>query len=362
MKIGILSMQQVINYGSFLQAYGLKKALESLGHSVDFINITPGYQLPQYRGDLIAKLEKAISHLNCANPFKMAYYTLKLRNRFRNEFFSLLNLSDSNSSNKYDTIVIGSDEVWNFAQKTWFGFSSQLFGENLNAKKIITYAACFGATTIDIIEELNLSQKIKNYLMNNFHSISVRDENSLHIVKRLTEKIPYKNIDPVLLYDFKDEIPDKVFHSGIKYMIIYTYTNRMKNKIEVDAIKKYAKENNLRIIAIADYFDWVDEIVTPDPFEVLAYFRDAACIVTDTFHGTIMSIKYNKQFVTFVREMNNNKLTGLLSQFSLTNRIVKGKESFDSIMNRAIDYTKVNGQIAIEQEKSIKYLSSNLSY
>ena len=49
MKVGILSMQQITNYGSFLQAYGLKSIIEGLGHEVEFIDIVPGEQLSQYR-------------------------------------------------------------------------------------------------------------------------------------------------------------------------------------------------------------------------------------------------------------------------------------------------------------------------
>lgn len=360
MKIGILSMQQVINYGSFLQAFGLKKTIESLGHTVNFINIEPGIQLYQYKGGYISKIKRGIELLNCSNPLKMVYYWLKLRRRFNEEFLKILHLSDDNSKETYDTVVVGSDEVWNFAQKTWFGFSAQLFGENIKADHIISYAACFGATTLPIINDLGLTDKIRKYLLNNFSSISVRDENSLQIVKGLTGNIPIKNIDPVLLYDFKDEIPDSIPHTNTDYMIIYTYTNRLRDKEEVKAIKKYAQSQNLKIIAMADYFDWADEIVTPNPFEVMAYIRDANCIVTDTFHGTVMSIKFNKQFVTFVRESNNNKLSGLLRQFNLENRIVEDITFFEQILNTPIDYTTVNNIISTEKSISKEYLISNI--
>ncbi len=362
MNIGILSMQQIPNYGSFLQAYGLKNSLEKLGHCVNFIDIVPGKELPQYCRGRFDNLKKGLTRLKCCNPLKMLYYSLLVHRRFNKEFIPFLYKGNVNQLQRYDAIVIGSDEVFNIAQATWFGFSPQLFGEGLNANKIITYAACCGATTVEELVSLGLHKKVGAMLRNNFAAISVRDNNTYKVVAELGGRIPEINIDPVLLYDFSNEIEKHTPHSEKRYMLIYTYPNRMRDKNEISAIKNYAKLHQLEIVSMSDYFDWVDTVVTPTPFEVLAYFRDAACIVTDTFHGTIMSIKYNKQFVTFVREMNNNKLTGLLSQFSLTNRIVKGKESFDSIMNRAIDYTKVNDQIAIEQEKSIKYLSSNLSY
>jgi len=360
MNIGILSMQQIPNYGSFLQAYGLKRTLEMLGHSVDFIDIAPGRQLSQFKRGRFDSLKKGLIRLKCHNPFKMIYYSLLVHRRFNKEFIPFLYAGNTNPTKRYDVVVIGSDEVFNIAQSTWFGFSPQLFGEGLNTDKVISYAACCGATTVDKLKKLGLDATVGEMLGKNFASISVRDDNSVELVKTLTSRNPEKNIDPVLLHDYSKEISKRTPHSDKRYMLIYTYPNRMRDKNEILAIKKYARSNQLGIVGMSDYFDWVDTVVTPTPFEVLAYFRDASCIVTDTFHGTVMSIKYNKQFVTFVREMNNNKLVGLLSQFSLTDRIVNDMKIIGNVMNRTIDYNKVNAQIATEQEKSIKYLRSNL--
>lgn len=76
------------------------------------------------------------------------------------------------------------------------------------------------------------------------------------------------------------------------------------------------------MISIGHYFSWCDEVVIPTPFEVLAYFKGASYIITDTFHGSVFSIKFNKEFCTIVRDMNSNKLVSLLKQFGLENRIV----------------------------------------
>lgn len=360
MDIGILSMQQVANYGSFLQAYGLKSTLEQLGHRVEFIDIIPGEQLPEYKQGKMAKLRKGFSRLNCLNPFKMVYYSLLLHKRFAKEFIPALYSGNRQNQPRFDCVVVGSDEVFNIAQSTWFGFAPQLFGEGLNAHKVISYAACCGAMTVEKLSELGLTERVRELLKGNFSAISVRDLNSFNLVKELTGDSPEMNIDPVLLYEFPKELPVSVAHSGSKYMIIYTYPNRMRNKTEISAIKAYARKHQLRIISMGDYFDWVDEVVTPTPFEVLAYFREATCVVTDTFHGTVMSMKYNKRFATIVRDMNSNKLTGLLGQFGLDGRIVSEMGQLDAILDSAIDYTPVNQQIAEERRRSIDYLKANL--
>ena len=194
----------------------------------------------------------------------------------------------------------------------------------------------------------------------NFSAISVRDENSKQVVKALTGRDAIKNIDPVLLYDFTKEIPEKTPHSNKHYILIYTYPVRMSNPKEIKAIKAYARKNNLEIVAMSDYFDWVDTVVTPTPFEVLAYFRDAQCIVTDTFHGTVMSIVQNKPFATIVRNMNSNKLTGLLNQFSLQEREVRDLSKLEDIFNEKINYYPINQLIDQEREKSMEYFKVNL--
>lgn len=189
-------------------------------------------------------------------------------------------------------------------------------------------------------------------------AISVRDKNSVDIVTSLTNIKPNLNVDPVIAYGFDNEIrfPD----IKDEYMLVYTYPGRMNNPKEVKAIIDYAKKKNLKIVAIANYFDWVDEVVTPHPFEVLGYFKRARCIVTDTFHGAVMSLKYNKRFTVIVRRMNSNKLSFLLDQFGLSSRAAVKIDDIENILDEKIDYTPVNKIIEKETENTINYLKSNL--
>ena len=312
MKVGILSMQQITNYGSFLQAYGLKSIIEGLGHEVEFIDIVPGEQLSQYRIGRFHKFGLLWKRLFVKHPLRQLRCTLKLHKRLDKEFKPELGVGVGNNSH-FDAVVIGSDEVFNIAQTTWFGFSTQLFGEGLNADKVLSYAGCFGATTLGILKELNVHNKIGGLLK----------------------------------------------HKG-SYMLVYTYPGRMNKPDEVLAIKKYARSKGLRIISNANYFDWVDEVITPHPFEVLGYFRRAECIVTDTFHGAVMSLKYNKPFSVIVRGMNSNKLTYLLEQFGLKQRIVGNISKLATIMEQPVGYDSVNAIIDVEKERTIEYLKDNL--
>lgn len=357
MKVAILSMQQVKNYGSFLQAYSLKHNIESFGHTCDFINIVPGQQLGAYKISKFHKFKLLIQRI-AGIDFVKRFKTIKqFQSRFSKEFLPELGVKPGENRNHYDVVVIGSDEVFNCAQVTWFGFSRQLFGEGLNADKVISYAGSFGATTIEKLQELGIKDVVAS-LLSKMDKISIRDANSFDTVKALTGVVPEKHLDPVLIYNYDHLLPATVPLKD--YMIVYTYPGRIKDKDEIAAIKSFAKSKNLKLISIGHYFSWCDDVVVPHPFEVLAYFKNASYIVTDTFHGTVFSIKYNKLFATIVRGMNNNKLSHLLEQFGLNSRIVNNIDDFRTILDTTINYEPINEKIKKETQRSIEYLRENL--
>jgi hypothetical protein len=358
MKVAILSMQEVKNYGSFLQAYSLKHNILSLGHTCDFINIVPGEQIGDYRIEKLHRIKLLGKRLKGWDFLKRAKTIYQFQHRFTHEFFPELGvyLGEINT-NHYDVVVIGSDEVFNCAQKTWFGFAPQLFGEGVNADKIITYAASFGATNVEILDRLGERNRVAA-LLKKLGKISVRDEKSAETVKILTDIEPERHLDPVFIFDYNNLMPQEVRLKD--YMIVYTYPGRITDPLEIKAIQDYAQRRHLKLISIGHYFSWCDDVIVPHPFEVLALFKYAACIVTDTFHGSVFSIKYNKQFCTIVRKMNSNKLTSLLEQFDLSCRMINNTNELPEIMDTPIDYSFVNKKLAKEKIRSINYLKENL--
>lgn len=358
MKVAILSMQEVKNYGSFLQAFSLKKNIEALGHTCDFINIVPGEQLGEYRQSRFHKVKLLAARLCGWDFFVRLKYIYRFQSRFSKEFLPYLGVERGKvNKDHYDVVVIGSDEVFNCAQKTWFGFSPQLFGEGLNADKVITYAASFGATDTDKLERLGIKERVVKAL-GNISAISVRDVNSYETIRRLLGKEATMNVDPVLIYDYSQYMPKSVDLKD--YMIVYTYPGRITDKEEIKAIQNFARSKGLKLVSIGHYFPWVDKTIVPTPFEVLAYFKNADYIVTDTFYGSVFSLKFNKRFCTIVRNMNSNKLRSLLKQFCLTDRIASSANDIAEIMERPIDYAVVNEIISKEKNRSIAYLRNSI--
>ena len=355
MKVGILSMQKVKNYGSFLQGFALKKTIEELGHQCEFIDIEQGKIFPELKRSFSFLINKAIERYCKWDVFTRISYTKRFQQRFQNEFFDLLG-ANVHTLNHFDVAVIGSDEVFNFAQRVPWGYTTQLYGNIGNADKVISYAGSFGHTTMKDINYFGVKDEITK-AMKSMKAISVRDQNSFDIVSKLIGNPPMIHVDPVLMFDYLPYVKP----IGRKdYMIVYTYPNRIKDKKEISAIKNFAKKHKKKLISIGFYFPWCDETVIPDPFEVLGYMKGADYIVTDTFHGSVMSLKFNRNFAALVRSSNKQKMTSLLSQFHLQDRIVDNINDLENKLLMTSNYEFVNEELLRERQRSLDYLKNNI--
>lgn len=172
-------------------------------------------------------------------------------------------------------------------------------------------------------------------------------------------KEPIENIDPVFIYDFDKFIAQDEFKEK-DYMIIYSYDYRLCNEKEVKEIKGFANRHELKTIGLGLYQPWCDENINVTPFELLNYFKHAKYVVTDTFHGAVFSIKYNKQFVGLARSNNCYKFNDLLTRFNVDSQNIKDIKQLERVINNKIDYEKVNQFIEIETKKSREYLKKEL--
>ena len=376
MKVGILSMQRIKNYGSFLQAYGLKGMIESLGHEVEFVDYKVEAPVVDEENNVIIskdpllkrgirKIYKNLVKLTPAakNRKRMFEKRLEFMRTYEEKLYPMLGITKENYRPKLDALVIGSDEVFNCLQSNKdVGFSPELFGADNNADKLISYAASFGNTTLERLKEFNKDKEIAGYL-ENFDALSVRDKNSISLVKELTGRDPYYHLDPVLVSDFSKE---RVKDCGKRdYIIIYAYSARITAE-EKKIIKDFARKKGKKLVAISGYHDFVDEYWYGTPFEVLEFFNKADYIITDTFHGSIFSIINNKPFVTLVRPTvgnsygNEEKLMDLLTRLGLEDRIARNDEMIPSILSAPIDYDRVDALRAKERQNTLNYLKEQL--
>lgn len=377
-KIGIMSMQRIYNYGSFLQAYGLKKLIEDIDDDakVSFVDYQPGTPLvasdtnePTGIKRVLYKL-KEYNEVDSSLKNKVKFFNHK--RTYAKRFFPMLEITtERKDSSGLDLLVIGSDEVFNCVQSnTNVGYATDLFGRNTKAKEVVSYAGSFGNTTLEKIEEYGIRNELKKDF-SKFKAVSVRDKNSLQIVNELGINNAVLNVDPVLAYDYMNlekKIPDKRLYKE-KYMIVYGYSGRLSKK-ENDVLKEYARENQLKILCFGGVQGCCDEFIDCTPFELLAYFRDAEHIVTDTFHGTIFSIINKRSFATIIRKSignsygNEEKLGFLLDIFNLSSqRIDKiNMSKLDEVLNYPINYDVVFDELDRRRIDTDRYLRSTIIY
>lgn len=365
MNIGILSMQRIYNYGSFLQAYALKATLERMGHKVSFVDIE------RVNKKTVSKqknsLQKLLSKKEYIDRYLIKRYLFSKKNaemdrifrKVQKEYFGILPDKEHVSTQECDAVVIGSDEIFNCEPNSQWGVTSQRFG-NIPGVITISYAASCGYTSItDIVEK---DRSIIKEALGKMKAISVRDQNTLEFVQYFGKKDVSINLDPVFIYAFDQEIQEAEYLGwpNYPYMVVYAYHNRIEKKEEINTIKKYAKDHGLRTISIGGSLPWCDEFVVISPFQVLAYFRHADCIVTDTFHGTVMAAKLNKPLAVLVRESNKNKLVDLLNRISVESHKVDCIDCLKDILDKPLDYEITNQIIENEKQKALLYLQSAL--
>lgn len=355
---GIITHYDVHNHGAVLQLtamirllakYGVKARALRFDKNYDFM----GHQL-KAKYDISIKSagiyfrylrERGLGWIRYNYWKRRTLNSFKLREDIIGDYYS--------ESPELDGVIVGSDEV--FALHT--GPTPVFFGHCLPSDNVFAYAGSFGPTTVNDVERRHCSELIASGLRG-MKGISVRDANSADVVEHLLGERPRIVVDPVLLYGYKDEIASQQQFAHKDYLLVYSYDNRMNSAEEVGAIRDYAKSRGLKILSPGFYHDWCDMNVNVDPVKLLAYFKNAACVVTDTFHGSVMSIITGAKFAVKTRESNHFKLSNLLGEYGLNGRIFTDWRDLQQTVECPIDYEAVDVELDKRRSDSMDYLIS----
>lgn len=364
MKIGILSFWNVPNYGSFLQAYALQNAISKLRPNDDVRQIA---YLNQKHFDTYYAIFNKKYYLGCLDP---RWYLNAIKRKFNGKIAELkpfinyyndyIKHTDTFTATElenepFDTIVLGSDIVWDYSID-FFGNDKHLFGNSLKSNNIISYAASFGT-----IKDTVLCPPYIKEGLNKLKHISVRDQNSQHIIKQYLNKDSEIVCDPTFIWDFATDknITDIKEH---KYIVVYgSYFN---NEL-IKGCVEYAKNNHLKIIcldSLNDTFNWCDETVKQNklnPFQWLSYFKNAECIFTCTYHGLMFGLIFKKRIVFSPTQFIMDKASSLISYLSL-NDVLVSYNTFEQKAEWCWDYTNIDNKIDDLKQKSLDYLDKSL--
>lgn len=362
-KVKVITRHAIVNYGSILQAYATVCFFNSIGYNAEII-------------DYISKKETVIGRIgvfsrNYTKSFikRLIYKFVKLPDEvikdayFRKYRKKLLKLTCRFNSldelQRYDwgqdILCVGSDQVWGLMPDKKMDPAYFLeFGTSEN--KYIAYSASMGRTDFDE-EYLN---NLKSMLAK-FSFITVREKSAEEFIKTNTIYDAKTILDPTFMVERKvwqDFANIKI--NKQKYLLVY----RLRKNKELDRYaKEYAKTHGLTILfvstSIYDIAAYGKKSLIKSPEYVLSLFKNAECVVTDSFHATVFSIIFNKRFVDFLPPVTSKRITDLLERLNIEERIFGGESDYER-MDKEIDYLQVNAYFDKEREAYKNYVVEQL--
>lgn len=346
MKVGIMTWFYGDNYGARAHSYALQQTIRELGHECIMISIFPPHLFKMnFRMNLNYKNRK--QHPVLAMRCLMRNYNFyKARKQMYNSSKIVKNAAEIDAIG-CDLIILGSDEVFKVEHPY---FNKLFYGVGIKTQTI-SYAPSAGQTPVNYV----LSSDIKEAIMK-IKSLSVRDHHTYELIKNNTGREAEIVLDPTMIYDFSDmaiALPEN------KYVLVYSFDTLDEYK---ERIKEYSEKRNLKIISIGRYCSWADK--SYDSIDVrhwLGAYKNAELVITDSFHGTVFSIKNNKRFVILGREDKLNKINDLMLDCGVSLQFYNGNYSIEEYLKQPFFYEEIENTLNLKKKVSIQFLKNALN-
>ena len=361
MKVSLVTLHRLFNYGSVLQAYATQRIFEDAGCEVEIVD----YITEQRTARRLLLGKGAFFRLNNAKrivrlPFKAMSFLIK-----KHRFGKFLNKNCNLTKHKYvkaediiqdppkaDIYVTGSDQVWNsqYNEGVDKGFFLEYAPDN---KKCIAFVSSFGKKELDSNEKDMTKEYLRKYSM-----ISVREDSAAEILNDLGYSSECL-IDPTLQIDQSEwkkiASPRLIKEKYLILMLLYNEDNGA-----TDYARRIADEKGLKLIKIS----WelrkhkkVDKLMTHrTPADFLSLFANADFVVTNSFHGLAFSINFNRNFIVVPRNEFNSRIESLLRLTGLESRLVFSEKEALGAAGKNIDYNSVNSILEDERKRAKKFI------
>lgn len=369
MKIGILTQPLRTNYGGLLQAYALQTILKRLGHDVMIVNRC--YTAPTK--SLLSKVLRVKNliigrDVPCTDVKKISFAEentqrfIEQRYSLTENIYTTQELEVCLVKENLNVIIVGSDQVWRPR------YSPDIFNYFLDfcsgkAVKRYSYAASFG---VDTWEFNQMETEICSQLARMFDGITVRESSAIILCKENLGVKAELVLDPTLLLsiqDYMDLLGDNTQKSKGELFTYILDSGSEKNAI-IEQIAKatshspFACMPKLKLTYRNAKKDLKD-CQFPAVEQWIQSFVDAKMVVTDSFHGTVFSIIFNKPFWVIANpRRGNTRMESLLELFDLKDRMITKENLANKNLSTPIDWDKVNGIKKEWQTKSIEFLKN----
>lgn len=346
MKIGIVTVQDSNNFGSFLQAYALQHVLQEMGHEVVFIRS----RSRDYIKRIFYRVRPSRRELLHFPAFVSENWRGRKKYRKFQKEWKCFRVIDQYKDEPLDLVILGSDEIWNVNTAV---FRLPIFyGEGM--APVMAYAVSIGNAEM---EEMSC---IPEKLFHRIQPILSRDKHTADFLRSIGIESPVV-CDPTLLVDKSIFLRSYHHHllNGQPFLLIYSYG--LEQNI-VDSICAFAKQHHLRILSACFSFEWCDGTFDCAALDFCTILEQAAYVFTSTFHGTIFSILNHKQFVSLPV---SRKTEDLLESLGLDKQSVYSQQCTASALNeklilQTIDYDVIDTNIQQKREYSLQLLREGI--
>ncbi len=348
-KIQVVTYCTWTSIGSVLQSLGLKKALSEIGWQSTILMDKKENEFVKTKVHSLKSFAKrAFEIANHKKRSIVHHKRMSFISRYIDiEYFTTYHAFEQFSANNESEIFLaGSDQIWHPDHCNPVFFLN--FAPN---KKRVSYAASMGKTEIHPDKRALFGQ-----LVNNFDSISVREQACVSAIRDFTDKDISVHIDPTFLVDADEWRKYEVAYKMRKpYILLYML---YWDKACKDKIKELKKKTGLPVYAISNGLSGVyaDKVLYDVGVEEFLWLIDhAEYVVTSSFHGVAFSAIFNKKFAAVINPSTPSRITNLLDTLSLPAVEIAALADTD-----AFDYQSVNHRILHEKERSMQYLKKVL--
>jgi len=343
MKIGLLTYHHSVNYGAILQSYATAKTLKDLGHEVEFINIHQSERLGPIWWAYIFRTMSV-------HRFIEKYYPQETQHIASIDQLKAMSL-------EYDCLVVGSDQTWNpLISKDWYEAYFLNFGGG--DVKRISYASSFGFS--EWPAEINSLKKTILDCLSRFNAISIRETSGVQLLKKEFCIEAQIVVDPTMLLTSYNDITGPITSNNKFYCYILNRTAE-----QLDFARKLGKEigkkpvflNNIMPVSGFTY------MYPPSVKKWIQCIGGAECMVTDSFHGVVFSILYNRNFIVLTPNTKQvARLYDLMKILGLEDRFFTNPQmAWESkVWQKNVDWDAVNKKIKYLRNKSLDFLKNNL--
>ena len=369
MKIGILTLPLYANYGGNLQAYALMTILKKFGHEAWLID--PRNRIPVWFVPLRFIRRFFLKYIGCRNvsvtkafdAHAMDFIAEHIRpktERLRPNF----QLKDQATRHSFDAIIVGSDQVWRTRYTT--NIEDYFLGFLGNNKKClrISYAASFGTDEQQFTPE---QAKTCAALLKRFSAVSVRELSAVALCREYFGIEAVHVLDPTLLLDPQDYlqlVPNAVTAKPEAGRLFTYLLDHDPVKMEVlDKIVGQTGFSPFDVSGPVTKKSVQKPAVMPPVEKWIAGFRDAEFVFTDSFHGCVFSILFNKPFIAFGNLVRGlARFESLLNTFKLRSRLVGSvEEATSELINKPISWQESNLILAEMRKLSFDFLQNALT-